>query len=156
MKYLRPLLLLALAAALCAGKTEADTFTLTDSSGPATFGPYDFIHGQEIHLDGRTFVLSIQPSGPSIAEQRAREIILPAVEMRQASLIDAVAYFREASVAVAGPDAVPNLVVDVSEPVPVTLNLRRISLYDALTFTAEVAGCHIRWEDNHVVVSNRK
>ncbi len=157
MKKTRALALLALLAAMLPALPvmAGDAFKLYDRANNRTYGPFDFADGQEIFVGNHTYILSVETLTPSRAEQRAREIYLPNVEMREASLQDAVDYYREAARAIAGPGQVPNIILDLAQPAPVTLNMRNVSLYEALTFTAEVAGCHIRWKDNHVVLSNR-
>ena len=147
------ILLFALVGAMNAA---AGTFTLVDRAGGKTYGPFEYVDGQELYVANRTLVLSIQTVDLSIAEQRARAIILPSVEMREASVRDAVDFFREAALAAAGPNRTPNIIVDVSDPNPITLNLRSVSLFDALTFSAEVCACHLRWEGNAVVFTDKK
>lgn len=147
---------LSLIALLGAMNAPAGTFVLVDRDGQRTFGPFEYADGQELDVDGRTFVLSLQAEARSIAEQRAREILLPAIEMRQASVSDAVDYFREAALAAAGPNQMPNIIVEVASPTPITLNLQRASLYDALRYSSEVAGCQLRWEGNNVVFTDKK
>ena len=90
-----------------------------------------------------------------------RRIVIPQIEFRQAHIMDVLDFLTEASRTgdhdQIGVNFVPlNLGTGNARSediVPtITLNLRRVRLFDAVRYVTEVAGLRFRAEDNAVVV----
>ena len=134
-------------------------------------------------IDGRT--------GSVLLQEKMKEIIIPAVEFRQANINDVVNFLVEASVAADPDKRGVNIILNLGQsgggaaPAPVvaaptadewglggddfgaampaasapagvrdiTLNLRRISMLDAIKYITEVAGLKYRIEDSAVIIT---
>lgn len=176
--------LLAASIWICA-PAFAETWTLRDGATGETFGPFEAASGAEIDLGGRSLVLEVSRTKPEAMAAKLKEIIVPHIEFRQANISDVVNFLVEASRAVDPEKTGTSIVwMDAEESVDppppggewggdgaewpgsrwtpppdsqrtVTLNLRRVSLYDALSIIAEAAG--LSWEiDASGVVMVRK
>ncbi len=147
--------------------TAAERFTLSDPDTGETFGPYELVDGTTVAAGGRTFVLRRTGDAADRMTEKLKSIVIPSLEFRNAALPDVVAYLTESSMALDPEQEGVNLVVlpaaepkekpvtanddpfsaDFFAPVnetsttpAITLNLRRISLYDVILLVAEVSG----------------
>lgn len=106
------------------------------------------------------WVLMMGLAGPA-AGRSARELVramnLPGVEYRDARISDAFEQLADAA-RDADPDEVGVNIVyrgPTGEAAPrVTMSLRRVSLYDAIRYLAQVAGLYYRIDDNAVIISD--
>lgn len=140
----------------------------------------------------RTGGLDSRP-GSAMLQEKMKDIIIPAVEFRQANINDVVNFLVEASVAADPEKRGVNIILNLgqsggggSAPAPapaaagadewgfggddfggsmpasggstpgvrdITLNLRRISMLDAVKYITEVAGLKYRIEDSAVIIT---
>ena len=126
--------------------------------------------------------VSTTVSGSRKLEKRMQEIVIPSIEFRQANIVDVVDFLVEASIAgdadAHGVNIILNLKLPNENPAAqgegdegfegmvdapldqggalistITLNLRRVSLLDAIRYITEVAGLKYRIEENAVIIT---
>lgn len=117
-------------------------------------------NGSKIRVGESTLALTVveQTEAQKAWEKKMRAITIPELEFGDLSVKDAVAslrdYARKADPDKRGVNIVvgdPNLAIAGGPSL--RLELRDISLYDALRYSCEAAGLSMRIEDNAVVVS---
>lgn len=118
----------------------------------------------------------------SVLQKKMEAMIIPEINFRQANIADVVSFLVDASVQ-ADPDKIGlNIILNISQPatptsgvaadplggattdaaaipaaqssIPaITLNLRRVNIYNAVKYICEVAGLRFRLEDNAVIIT---
>jgi len=145
---------------------------LVDEKTTEAFGPFLPSNGATVTVGERTLVLQMSRTKREQTEALLKNIIIPSIEFRQANLKDVIHFLVEASLAADPEREGANIVLSRLEDVPapaltsssneggvgadvfhgsptaadrtITLNLRRVTLYDAIATIAEVAG--LKWE----------
>ncbi|MCO5069376.1 MAG: hypothetical protein M9910_11960 [Kiritimatiellae bacterium] len=162
-------LLTILLATVSASIVGAEEFMLSDPDTGREYGPFTYSNGAPVLVDNRTYTLTRTRTAATAIEEKMRQIIIPAIEFRQANITDILMFLTEASVGYidepsvnivplglctdAGGNPVTNALPiettgnehpdqpNQASAVPlVTLNLRRVSLYDALSIVCEMVG----------------
>jgi hypothetical protein len=159
----------------------ADEFTLADYKTGERFGHFTYSNGSPVSIYGRILHIERIRTKASELEDRMKNIIIPALDFRQASISDVLQYLSIQS-------SIPNKSSYVSiiplglcvneqrrpitnspsadvfsqesvihnganEITPaVTLSLRNISLYDALSVVCEVVGLRFKIDDRGIVL----
>lgn len=158
-----------------------ETWTLTDDQTGEVFGPLAPRSGAVVTVGDRTLTLKVSNTKKDRTEARLKRIIIPSLEFRQAHVKDVIHFLAEASIAGdsegEGTSIVLSQVVGGSPPMEsdqsfddewgfdseewknpegVTLSLRRVSMYDAISTIAETAGLEWRVAESGVVIVKKK
>ncbi|MFZ2641682.1 MAG: M56 family metallopeptidase, partial [Verrucomicrobiia bacterium] len=99
------------------------------------------------------------PAKPGTAEEKARRIMVPRLEFQEASLATVVDFLEDASRAFDPEKKGVNIILQMppgAKPPAITLNLREVPLFDAVRYTAEVAGLTMVADENALVLSPAK
>ena len=173
--------LLILFVAIPAISAISDEFMIHDSASETSYGPFEFIHGEILTIGGRAYELRRTNTKADRLIERMKSIIIPRIEFRDAAIRDVVAFMMDASEAADPDSVGVNIILsripdhkpvdkstyehawdespwghkveadDVSKRGTISLNLRRVSLYDALSIIAEVSGIDYRIDERGVV-----
>ena len=149
-----------LAALLCLGAAAfaEERFMLADPELGAEYGPFVYKDGAVIEVYGRPLTLRRLETKAGALERRMKQIVIPSIEFRNAALADVVRFFVDASIAADPEGTGVNIVLPPgpaggeAPPRTVTLQLRRVSLYDALKIVADVAGLTVRLDESGAVL----
>jgi len=159
----------------------AETWTLTDEETGEVFGPLAPRSGAVVNVGDRTLTLKVSNTKKDRTEARLKSIIIPNVEFRQANVKDVLNFLVEVSIA-EDPEGEGTSIVlsqisgaplptqskpsvdggwgfeaaEWGEPGGVTLNLRRVSIYDTISIIAETAGLEWRVDESGVVIVKKK
>ena len=173
-------ILTILLATISASTVNAEEFVLSDSHTGQEYGPFTYSNRAPVFVDNRTYTLTRIRTPATAIEEKMRQIIIPSIEFRQANIINVLMFLTEASIGAIEEPSVNilslGLCVDAEgRPVTnappigtlgndqseqqdettsaplITLNLRRVSLYDALSIVCEVADLAFRIDDRGVV-----
>ena len=149
------------AVATCLG---AEQFFLVDQAG-AKSGPFEFAPGAKVVLGSNTYTVAKAVATPKQAIQdKMKSIILPVVELREASIADVVPFLQEISAnndKTGSKPAGVALVLNIEgvsgegaiDKVPlVTYSAKQVSLFDALNSVCKQ--CRLYWfvKDASVVI----
>ena len=157
MKTLLALILLTLTIA----PAIAGSFVLVDRQSDAVYGPFDYTDKNTIQVGSESLTLKIVDTPETKLERLAKEIIIPNIEFREAHIADIIRFLREASIQCCPGGTNVNIVLNVTAPETVgpeatnkaTLDLRNVSLYDALRYTTEVLGLQLRFDESAAVIT---
>jgi hypothetical protein len=171
---------------LTASLAHSEQFELTDEESAHTYGPFEYTNGVTVSLDGRLLTLKRVQTKADVLTEKMKKIMIPSIEFRNANVTDVVNFLVDASAAGdpdgVGTSILLSRVIplkdeqstndhfsapffspeDENAPAPqpesrgITLNLRRISLYDALHIITEAAGLTFKVHDRGVVILNEK
>lgn len=174
-------LLTVLIVMLAAAMTSAEEFMLFDPATGQDLGPFTYLDGSTVSLDGRTYTLTRVQTAAAAIEERLKQIIVPSIEFREARLSDILRFLSEAShngrdepcvnfvsLGLLSTTDIPSAPAeqpfdefwDGHDGYPrqpataeplVTLSLRRISLYDALVIICQVADLSFRINERGVI-----
>jgi hypothetical protein len=163
----------------------AEEFTLTDRQTGEAYGPFPYSNEVKVLVRGREYELKRKYTALERYKAKLKSIIVPSIEFRNANIMDVVSFLMEASI-VGDPEGVGTSLIlsrtietnrsnnatqtrDFDSPFfpeqppqlkpignPITLNLRRVSLYDAITIIAEAAGLEYKFDERGVVFLNPK
>ena len=150
--------LFLMASVWMCGAACAESWMLRDVKTAEAFGPLSPANGATVIVGDRTLVLQISRTKRDQTEALLKRIIIPSIEFRQANLKDVISFLNEASLAADPEREGVNMVLSQADNAPlptasessadtgrtITLNLRRVTVYDALACVAEVAG--VKWE----------
>ncbi len=112
----------------------------------------------------RVLVATLKASyQPSALETRARQIILPKIELLKAGLADVLGFLRDearehdpakegVNVVLIDPSPTPGLLTSPPAASLVSLNVQRMSLYDVLRLVAAMTGLQVEYGENAVVL----
>ena len=121
----------------------AERFFLIENTSGETTAPITFTNGEQVAIGSYSYTLKMSDDIVTQTETRMRNIIIPAIEFREAAIPDVVNYLIAA--AQGGIDAPRlNMVLNDNEPSSfpphtetITLQLSRVSLYDTLRIVCE-------------------
>ena len=155
-----PMIVMALGMMISTAASAGDSIRLRDETTGAEYGPVIVANGSKIRVGESTLALTVveQTEPQKALEKKMRAITIPELEFGDLSVKDAVASLRDHA-RKADPDkrgvnivlGDPNLAFDGGPSL--SLELRDISLYDALRYSCEAAGLSMRIDDNAVVIS---
>jgi hypothetical protein len=140
-----------------------EEFVLIEPASGRTHGPFKYQEESVVRIGDRIFTLRMTRRAKTPLEQRAEEIIIPSLQFRQAALVDVVNFVREASESADPQKNGISIILKLDSgrtagpegDVPrITLNLRRVSVKDALRYIAEVAGLKLSFDGSAILLSN--
>ena len=155
-----PMIVMALGMMISTAASAGESIRLRDEKTGAEYGPVMVANGLKIRVGESTLALTVveQTEAQKALEKKMRAITIPELEFGDLSVKDAVAslrdYARKADPDKRGVNIVlgdPNLAI--ADGSFLSLELRDISLYDALRYSCEAAGLSMRIDDNAVVIS---
>ena len=137
-----------------------DSITLRDEKTGAEYGPVKIDKGARIKVGETTLVVTVikQTEAQKVLEQKLKEIVIPDLSFRQADVQGALTFLRVRSKELDPEKNGVNILSafpagDSSAQLSLTLELRNVSLYDALRYCCEAAGITMRIDDNAVVLT---
>ena len=153
---------MAIAALRLVQESFGDSFTLVQTNPPAFYGPYEYRHGETIVIDTNSYILVTGRHDFTPSENRARRILFPALDFRDARFEDVVAYLRDNAYNFDPQATGVNIIILAEDPNAlgpqatkrITLNLKRVSLYDALRYAATLAGFDISADAETLFIVN--
>ncbi len=137
-----------------------DSIKLRDEKTDAEYGPVKIDNGAKIKVGETTLVVTVikQTVAQKALEQKLKKIVIPEMNFRQANVQNALAFLRgKARELDPEKNGVNILSVfpagDSSAQLGLTLELRNVSLYDALRYCCDASGITMRIDDNAVVLT---
>lgn len=154
-------LLLAVLGAMSASAVVAgDSLMLRNEQTGAEYGPVDVVTGAEVKIGDATFVVTVkeQTAAQKKLEDKLKAIVIPHLDVEEASIEEAANFLRRHAEKAGGDNSRVNILVvfpkaDAGVRPRVTMELRNVSLYDAIRYCCEAAECRMRIDDNCVVVT---
>lgn len=157
--------------AAAATAATAGDFHLVDPATGRRIGPFDYVQGSTVTVAGVAYRIE-KVDQAALTVDRLKKTIIPSIEFRQADIRDVVMFLAEASLerdpSKAGVNFVyhapgPGEVQDPNDPfgsppappVTITLNLRQVSLFDALKYVSEIANLEMTVDKDRVVLRPR-
>ncbi|MFM9198090.1 MAG: hypothetical protein ACKOWG_20585 [Planctomycetia bacterium] len=151
------MIVMALGMMISTAASAGDSIRLRDEKTAAECGPVMVANSAKIRVGESTLALTVveQTDAQKALEKKMRAIMIPTLEFGDLPVEDAAATLRDYA-RKADPDkrGVNIVVVNpVGHAASLSLELRNISLYDALRYSCEAAGLSMRIDDNAVVIS---
>nr|ACO70944.1 hypothetical protein [uncultured Verrucomicrobiota bacterium] len=94
----------------------------------------------------------------SVAEARIKQVTLPKIEFREATLAEAAEFFRQKCNQVLGPDKPVNIVLLLSDEAKgrkITFNLSNIPASEVLRYMAQQGNVEVSYDQFSVVIKDR-
>jgi hypothetical protein len=154
-------LLLAVLGAMSASAVVAgDSIMLRNEQTGAEYGPVDVVNGAEVKIGDATFVVKVngQTAAQEALEEKLKAIMIANLDFHEVPIEQAVAILRGHGEKVGRDKSRVNILATFpkatadAQPL-VTMELRNVSLYDAIRYCCEAAECRMRIDDNCVVVT---
>ncbi|MEI6788514.1 MAG: hypothetical protein WCL49_08555 [bacterium] len=136
-----------------------DTIKFRDEKTGAEYGPVKVANGVRIKVGETTLAVTVveQTEAQKALEKKLKAIMIPEMQVAEAPFGAAVAFLRDHAKKT-DPDKRGVNILAIGLPYGdaeprLTLELRNVSLYDALRYCCEAAGLLMRIDDNAVVIS---
>ena len=135
----------------------AERFFLVENTSGETTAPIVFTNGAQVAIGPNNYTLKMSDDIVTQTEARMRNIIIPAVEFREAAIPDVINYLIAAA---QGEMDAPrlNMVLNDYEPSSrppnagtITLQLSRVSLYDTLRIVCEKSDMEFHIDDSGII-----
>ena len=153
-------LIVALAVLLPTVAGAGEQIKLRDPQTGAAYGPVEVVNGAKIKVGDKTLVVeSVElTSAKKALIKKSKSIIIPEMAFREANVRDAVAFLNQAAKQSDPDKEGVNILVmlppgDATAQPTLTIELHNVPLYDALRYSCEALGLHMRIDDNAVVLS---
>jgi beta-lactamase regulating signal transducer with metallopeptidase domain len=99
----------------------------------------------------------LEPVQAGSAQQKAESIIIPKVDFRGATLLECLEFLKRKSIDLDPKKEGVNIVVNIPKELPntkalITLNLRNVTLSEAVKYVTGLANCRYRYDERAIVI----
>ena len=134
----------------------AERFFLIENNSGDTTTPIAFTNGAQVTIGPNTYTLRISDDIVTQTESLMRKVIIPSIEFREAAIPDVINFLTTASQGGIDQPRL-NMVLNIEPPPPsagtktITLQLSRVSLYDALKTVCEKSDMAFQVDESGII-----
>ncbi|MFC1498093.1 hypothetical protein ACFLS1_06455 [Verrucomicrobiota bacterium] len=154
---MKKLMFIAVSFLLVLPIVNGTEFTFKNNKTSATYGPIEIRDGAWVKIGFRTYALKMTNKTESEInlEEKLRGIIMPGIDFRNEDIRNVMKKLEEHLLAHDPEKKGANIICTLRGIMPkVTLSMKNISVYDAISYIAEICNYKFRIDARSVVISN--